>query len=486
MRTSPRLVTILAVAALMASTVATSMPAGAVDPVPYIVGGTDVIPADDTPWLAAVLDGDVGDAYLAQICTGTLISPSHVLTAGHCVKDEDGLPVLTNYEVSVGILDLDDVTPSDRYEAVATTHPSWTGTSGIDLAVLTLSTPILHIEPLAIRAVAPGIGDAVTAYGWGGTLAADRDNNSYPMVAQKGTMTVTTDYGSTTGCGFGPGAVEHSHQFCFGDPAQAVCFGDSGGPIVMFDAGEPYLVGATSQGPLTCNLSTVDEIAERIIDSVPWLETFIGPGGCGWNPESAGLAAYEGWTVPCWFAPASAASLPFVDVVLTAFYIEGVKWLWSNSITTGTSTTEFSPDNPVTRGQAAAFLWRFSGEPAAAATTFGDVFAGWQLVPVGWMAEWGFTTGTSATTFSPDESVTRAQLVTFLWRLLGEPVPSGASGFPDVAAGAFYSDAVAWAAENGVTTGYPDGTFKPDREVTRGELATFSLRLALLVEALAT
>ena len=298
-------------------------------------------------------------------------------------------------------------------------------------------------------------------------------------------MTVTTDYGSTTGCGFGVGAVEHSHQFCFGDPVQAVCFGDSGGPIVMFDSGEPYLVGAMSQGPTICNLNAVDEIAERVIDSVPWLETYIGAAKCGWNPDSAGAETYDGWTIPCWLAPASEASLPFVDLDFSLFYMEGVKWLWSNSITTGTTATTFSPDDAVTRGQLAAFLWRFAGEPTAAGNPFTDITLGWQLAPVAWLAAWGFTTGTTATTFSPDDAVTRAQMVTFLWRLLGEPAPGGPSGFPNVTAGTFFADAVAWAAESGVTTGYPDGTFRPDQWVTRGELATFLLRVAVLVDALA-
>ena len=151
-------------------------------------------------------------------------------------------------------------------------------------------------------------------------------------------------------------------------------------------------------------------IAERVIDSVPWLETYIGAAKCGWNPDSAGADTYDGWTVPCWLAPAAGAALPFVDVDFSMFYIEGVTWLWSNSITTGTTATTFSPDDSVTRGQVAAFLWRFAGEPAAAGNPFSDVTLGWQLIPVAWLTAWDFTTGTTATTFSPDDSVSRAQL----------------------------------------------------------------------------
>ncbi len=98
-----------------------------------------------------------------------------------------------------------------------------------------------------------------------------------------------------------------------------------------------------------------------------------------------------------------------------------VSWMVDRAITTGTSASTFSPDNPLTRAQLAAFLWRLEGKPEAPAHSFGDVHAGWQQVPVSWMLDRAITTGTSASTFSPDLPLTRAHLVTFLYRYKNEP-----------------------------------------------------------------
>lgn len=172
----------------------------------------------------------------------------------------------------------------------------------------------------------------------------------------------------------------------------------------------------------------------------------------------------------------------FFDVEVNRFYTDAVTWLGCEGITTGTSLTTYSPGDPVTRAQMATFLWRYDGrpEPASLDTPFTDVIAGtFYAKAVAWLAEEKITTGTTPTTFSPGDSVTRAQMATFLWRYSGSPEPASLdSPFIDVVAGSFYEKAVAWLVEQGITTGTTPTTFSPDDPVTRGQMATFLWRLA--------
>ena len=164
----------------------------------------------------------------------------------------------------------------------------------------------------------------------------------------------------------------------------------------------------------------------------------------------------------------------FGDVPDGAFFTEAVQWMVDNDITTGTGKTCFSPDDPVTRGQAAAFMWRMEGSPPALPHEFLDVTAPWQQGPVAWMAEQKITTGTSATTYSPDDELTRGQLAALLHRLAGEPAAAG-HPFGDVFA-SWQQTPVAWMVAEGITTGTGPSTFAPDATVTRGQLATFFYR----------
>ena len=167
----------------------------------------------------------------------------------------------------------------------------------------------------------------------------------------------------------------------------------------------------------------------------------------------------------------------FADVPSGAYYADAVAWAVSKGVTTGTSASTFSPDAACTRAQVVTFLWRAMGcpEPAGSAS-FADVAAGsYYSKAVAWALEKGITTGTSATTFSPDAVCTRAQVVTFLQRALGGS-GGGSTGFTDVPADAYYADAVAWAVSKGITTGTSASTFSPNAQCSRAQIVTFLYR----------
>ena len=168
----------------------------------------------------------------------------------------------------------------------------------------------------------------------------------------------------------------------------------------------------------------------------------------------------------------------FVDVPTSAYYYDAVYWAAENGVTYGTSATTFSPDVIVSRAQMVTFLWRAHGSPAprSSVNPFTDVSSSaYYYGAVLWAVENGVTNGTSATTFSPDATVTRAQAVTFQWRAAGSPAVSGGS-FADVADSAYYAGAVSWAVANGVTNGTGGSNFSPDVGVSRAQAVTFLWR----------
>ena len=172
-------------------------------------------------------------------------------------------------------------------------------------------------------------------------------------------------------------------------------------------------------------------------------------------------------------------STGFVDVPASAYYADAVKWAVEKGITTGTSATTFSPEASCTRAQMVTFLWRAAGSPAPKATTtaFTDLDkSAYYYDAVLWAVEKGITTGTSATTFSPNATVTRGQTVTFLYRFAGQPAVSGSSSFTDVNSSDYYAAAVQWAKEQGITSGTSDTTFSPTSDCTRGQIVTFLYR----------
>jgi hypothetical protein len=171
---------------------------------------------------------------------------------------------------------------------------------------------------------------------------------------------------------------------------------------------------------------------------------------------------------------------PFSDVSTGAYYYDAVVWAVEQGITLGTGATTFSPDATVTRDQAVTFLWRAAGSPApkGGALPFTDVPSGaYYYDAVAWAVEQGITLGTSATTFSPDATVTRDQTVTLLYRTAGSPAPTdGTLPFTDVPSGAYCYDAVVWAVKQGITSGTGPSTFSPAAHCTRGQMVTFLYR----------
>ena len=182
-------------------------------------------------------------------------------------------------------------------------------------------------------------------------------------------------------------------------------------------------------------------------------------------------------TVSATFAPEKTAADYFADVPANSYYADAVLWAAKNSITGGIGNGLFGPNQPCTRAQIVTFLWRAAGSPEPKAmSSFADVSTdAYYAKAVAWAVENGITTGTGDGKFSPDATCTRAQSVTFLFRAIGKLVDSKAE-FSDVLTDSYYANAVAWAVENGVTNGIGDGLFGPDNSCTRAQIVTFLFR----------
>ena len=169
----------------------------------------------------------------------------------------------------------------------------------------------------------------------------------------------------------------------------------------------------------------------------------------------------------------------FVDVATGSYYEDAVDWAVENGITKGTDDTHFSPDGICTRAQAVTFLWRTAGSPASKTSSmpFTDVPVGsYYYDAVLWAVENGITKGTSDTTFSPNMTCSRAQIVTFLWRSEKSPAAGTANPFADVKSTAYYADAVLWAVKENITKGTTSTTFSPNADCTRAQIVTFLWR----------
>jgi len=181
-------------------------------------------------------------------------------------------------------------------------------------------------------------------------------------------------------------------------------------------------------------------------------------------------------------SPASAGTASgFGDVPDSVYYTNAVAWLVANNITTGIEPGCFGPTDNVTRGQVAAFLYRLDGalgnNPVAGPNPFVDVVAGYQIDAVGWLHASGITNGTSPTTFGPDTQITRGDFAALLWRYAGRPSGAPPHPFSDVTL-PYQQEPVSWMFANQITTGTSATTFSPDLPVDRGQAATFLFRFS--------
>ena len=235
--------------------------------------------------------------------------------------------------------------------------------------------------------------------------------------------------------------------------------------------------------------SAIDKITKdsgTTIDLAAYKPTRAGYTFAGWFSDKALTKAVTSVKLTAnttvyakWTQNGGTAENPFVDVKEGAYYYDAVLWAVEQKITSGTSATTFSPDASCTRAQMVTFLWRAAGSPKVenGKNPFADVKAdAYYYDAVLWAVEKGVTSGTSATTFSPDATVTRGQTVTFLYRNAGSPEVSGTMPFTDVEADAYYAKAVQWAVQQKITTGTSETTFSPMSDCTRGQIVTFLYR----------
>ena len=217
--------------------------------------------------------------------------------------------------------------------------------------------------------------------------------------------------------------------------------------------GSLWAWGDSSSGQLGNGIMEADSLRDPIQTPVKVLEEVAVPGNAQSLPATVGT---------------------FTDVLETDFFAAPVEWAVENGVTSGTSETTFSPGNTCTTAEILTFLWRASGSPAPVGTNpFSDVAeSDFSYQAALWAYENGLVSGTALQGSAP---CTRADTVTYLWKLAGSPAAPAAS-FTDVPAGADYAPAVAWAVDQGVTSGTGEGAFSPDNTCTRGEIVTFLYR----------
>ena len=415
------------------------------DAIPYVYDGFDAV---NPGWIVALFDG----AF--DICAGSLITDTVVVTAAHCVEFSGDFSVL------IGEVDIFADGQTRTVEEIVI-HPGWSGTvaGGTDLALLRLASPVDGVVPVALNRVAtwPSLYQVVAAAGWGLF-----DNVSGPARYLQGAWMQSTSSpdGSMDFFFCDLSATDRLDDFCIGGATTSTtCIGDSGGPVMGFptpeaDSGTLTLYGIVSYGSPTCGFPLWDNKAQAVGPYISWIDDTV--------------ARFESGT--------------FIDDD-DSIHESDIEWLAANGITKGCNpptNDRFCPTASVTRGQMAAFIRRALSLPSSPTDFFVDdndsVFEG----DINAIAAAGITKGCNPPAndrFCPDRTVTRDQMAAFLQRSFGYPA-SPTDHFTDDDGSIFEGDINA-IAQVGVTKGCnpPDNTrYCPTNKVTRQQMASFMRR----------
>ena len=452
-------------------------------------------------------------------CTGTLVAPDIVVTAGHCTQNPfvEGFPYLTLDQIRIGAIgdstvpstapltvgELNSQTSGEMTPATIVQHPHFSPTAAIDrvvdLAVIQLPSVVPGAVTVGLESnpARPAFGTQMDFYGWGRVAAG----GARPTTLQYGLFT----HVDTTNCLTGV-----ADDLCVGGDVSGatprVCTGDSGGGVVA--SGKLQAVAsyapATRTGLPNCGAADRLDGAQPVAEHLAWftavtatrpIQQASGVPGTTRVPTTPTTTSTTMLptttttqrtqpvlpTVPPDRAdgPCPSGGTPFTDIS-SSFAANDIACIYQLGVTTGTSATSYSPTDLVTREQMAAFIGRLIANCPTAPHGFVDVAASsFASAFISCIKGAGITTGTSPTTYSPNDPVTREQMAAFIarfWRAVGNPCPGAAMPFRDVSPTSFARADIACLFNLGITTGTSATAYSPQDPVTREQMAAFLAR----------